>query len=546
MEQELEKISGTVEDVTYHNEESGFTVLLVDVDGDPVTVVGEVPEIAEGEEITATGSYKVHGTYGVQFRAELIERTLPATAGAIRKYLSSGAVKGLGPALAGRIVARFGDDTLTIIEKEPERLTEVRGISAEKARKIGEEYQRQFGIRSVMSLLASLGLPAATAIKAWRRWGANTADVLKSDPYALCCEEIGVEFEEADRMAAHFGVAGEDPCRLGAGLQYILRVNSRSGHTCLPKGKLLSLATEFLQAAPEGLENTLATLIEDNTLAAYAVGEKEYIYLQPLYRAESYVASRVCIALQLQPPQLEPMEDELDELEQAQGITYDPVQRRAIAEATEAGLLGKNIMGTGFDFELFVHTGAGRYICGEETALINSLEGRRANPRSKPPFPATSGVWGKPTCVNNVETLCNVPAILANGVEWYQNISKSKDAGTKLMGFSGRVKNPGLWELPFGTTAREILEDYAGGMRDGLKFKAWQPGGAGTDFLTEALTCRWNSKVSVKREAVWVRRWRWRLTMRSTWCRWCVTWKSFSPVSPVAGVRRAATVCRGA
>uniref|UniRef100_A0A914Z2H5 NADH-ubiquinone oxidoreductase 75 kDa subunit, mitochondrial n=23 Tax=cellular organisms TaxID=131567 RepID=A0A914Z2H5_9BILA len=140
--------------------------------------------------------------------------------------------------------------------------------------------------------------------------------------------------------------------------------------------------------------------------------------------------------------------------------------RRAIAEATEAGLLGKNIMGTGFDFELFVHTGAGRYICGEETALINSLEGRRANPRSKPPFPATSGAWGKPTCVNNVETLCNVPAILANGVEWYQNISKSKDAGTKLMGFSGRVKNPGLWELPFGTTAREILEDYAGGMRD--------------------------------------------------------------------------------
>ena len=338
MEQELEKISGTVEDVTYHNEESGFTVLLVDVDGDPVTVVGEVPEIAEGEEITATGSYKVHGTYGVQFRAELIERTLPATAGAIRKYLSSGAVKGLGPALAGRIVARFGDDSLTIIEKEPERLTEVRGISAEKARKIGEEYQRQFGIRSVMSLLASLGLPAATAIKAWRRWGANTADVLKSDPYALCCEEIGVEFEEADRMAAHFGVAGEDPCRLGAGLQYILRVNSRSGHTCLPKGKLLSLATEFLQAAPEGLENTLATLIEDNTLAAYAVGEKEYIYLQPLYRAESYVASRVCIALQLQPPRLEPMENELDELEQAQGITYDPVQRRAIAEAVQSRL----------------------------------------------------------------------------------------------------------------------------------------------------------------------------------------------------------------
>lgn len=161
--------------------------------------------------------------------------------------------------------------------------------------------------------------------------------------------------------------------------------------------------------------------------------------------------------------------------------------RRAIAEATAAGWLGKNILDSGFDFELCLHTGAGRYICGEETALINSLEGRRANPRSKPPFPASAGAWGKPTCVNNVETLCNVPAILEHGIEWYQGMTagKSNDAGTKLMGFSGRVKNPGVWELLFGITAREILEDYAGGMQDGLTLKAWQPGGAGTDFLTQ-------------------------------------------------------------
>jgi NADH-quinone oxidoreductase subunit F len=144
---------------------------------------------------------------------------------------------------------------------------------------------------------------------------------------------------------------------------------------------------------------------------------------------------------------------------------------RAVEEAKAAGLLGKNILGSGFDFELFVHTGAGRYICGEETALINSLEGRRANPRSKPPFPAAVGVWGKPTCVNNVETLCNVPAIIADGVDWYKSLARegSEDMGTKLMGFSGKVKNPGLWELPFGVTARELFEDYAGGMRDGLQ-----------------------------------------------------------------------------
>lgn len=158
---------------------------------------------------------------------------------------------------------------------------------------------------------------------------------------------------------------------------------------------------------------------------------------------------------------------------------------RALDEARAAGFIGKNVLGSGFDFELYVHTGAGRYICGEETALINSLEGRRANPRSKPPFPAAVGVWGKPTCVNNVETLCGVPSIIENGIDWYKTLARpgSEDMGTKLMGFSGRVKTPGLWELPFGISARELFEDYAGGMRDGFTLKAWQPGGAGTGFL---------------------------------------------------------------
>lgn len=160
---------------------------------------------------------------------------------------------------------------------------------------------------------------------------------------------------------------------------------------------------------------------------------------------------------------------------------------RAISEIKSIGLLGKNILQSGFNFELFLHTGAGRYICGEETALINALEGRRAIPRAKPPFPSSVGLWGKPTCVNNVETLCNIPGIVEHGVVWYKNISSkmSNSAGTKLMGFSGKVKTPGIWELPFGITAREVFEDYAQGMRAGLILKAWQPGGASTGFLTK-------------------------------------------------------------
>lgn len=158
----------------------------------------------------------------------------------------------------------------------------------------------------------------------------------------------------------------------------------------------------------------------------------------------------------------------------------------ALEQARAKGYLGENILDTGWAFDMHVHTGAGRYICGEETALINSLEGRRANPRTKPPFPQVAGAWGRPTIVNNVETFNNLPAILQFGSEWYINLSahKSKDPGTKIYGVSGKVRFPGLWELPFGTTAREVIEQYAGGMRDGLTLKAWLPGGASTDFLT--------------------------------------------------------------
>jgi len=158
--------------------------------------------------------------------------------------------------------------------------------------------------------------------------------------------------------------------------------------------------------------------------------------------------------------------------------------RAAIAEAREAGYIGKNIGGSGWDFDLHVHTGAGRYICGEETALLNSLEGRRANPRAKPPFPQVAGLWGRPTVVNNVETICNVPHIIAHGADWFRGLSqgKSEDGGTKLYGVSGKVRHPGVWELPIGSSGREILE-RAGGMKDGYQLKAWLPGGASTDFL---------------------------------------------------------------
>lgn len=157
----------------------------------------------------------------------------------------------------------------------------------------------------------------------------------------------------------------------------------------------------------------------------------------------------------------------------------------AIKEAYANKFLGKNILGSDYSLELYLHISAGRYICGEETALLNALEGKRAIPRSKPPYPAVSGLWGKPTLVNNVETLCNIPGIISNGSSWFKKLSLTDEDGTKIFGVSGNVKNPGWWELPIGTTVREILQEHAGGMRPDYKLKGFIPGGASTSLLTD-------------------------------------------------------------
>ncbi|WP_210466430.1 NADH-quinone oxidoreductase subunit NuoF [Rufibacter roseolus] len=198
------------------------------------------------------------------------------------------------------------------------------------------------------------------------------------------------------------------------------------------------------------LEGNPHQLIEGMILASYAIGaDISYVFLRWAYKKA------------------------------AQGIV------RAIQEAYAAGYLGQNILGTEFSLEMHLHTGVGRYMCGEETALLNALEGKRAMPRAKPPFPQVSGLYGKPTIVNNVETLCCLPHIVNNGPEWFKSLSRTQDAGTKIYGVSGKVKRPGAWELPMGVTIRELVEEYAGGMLDGYRFKGALPGGASTDFLVE-------------------------------------------------------------
>ncbi len=333
-ERELIKISGTVEDIIFYNEDTGFIVLNVSVNDELQTVVGETTLVNEGEEICATGFYTSHPTYGSQFKAQIIEKTLPSTANAILKYLSSGAIKGIGPVYAKKLVATFGNKTMDIIENSPERLTEIEGITVKKAQKIFEEYRKIYGVRTLMIFLTGLGLLPATAIKVWKIYGNDAENIIRQNPYILCCNDFDIDFNTADEIADKMGMAHDNTNRIEAGIVYILRHNSNNGHTCLPYNKLVSLACEFLEVGQDVVEDTCVKLCDDRTIIKYNNEQTDYLYLVELYNAESYVAGRLSLMLQLQDNDSNiDVSKQIEDIEKYNNITYDNLQKKAITEA---------------------------------------------------------------------------------------------------------------------------------------------------------------------------------------------------------------------
>lgn len=331
----METLRGTVEHVVFSNEDTGFAVLELDADGVLTTVVGELPGVAEGERVTLTGQYGSHPTYGQQFKAQICERELPATAAAILKYLSGGAIKGIGPRTAKRIVDKFGDEALETIEKDPERLAEIPGISKAKAAEIAENYQRIFGIRAVMLTLSRFGIEPAAAIRVWKQWGSLAGEIIAADPYQLCVESVGIPFEKADAIAMGLGQDPAAPARLRAGIAHVLGHNLRNGHTCLPKDKLLPTATGLLEVDTYLLEEALETAVEDGTFVSDTLDGQSFLYLPEYYEAETYIAGRVSMMLRIGTPDTVSFDKEIDAQEKALGIEYASLQRKAIGMALQ-------------------------------------------------------------------------------------------------------------------------------------------------------------------------------------------------------------------
>lgn len=333
MEKQLTVLSGTVETVIYANEDTGFTVLELNNGKELITVVGELMGAVEGEKLTLHGVYTVHPNYGTQFKASACERTLPATAAAIEQFLANGAVKGIGPVLASRLVKAFGDDTLEVMEKEPQRLTEVPGISPSKCEKIAEEVSRLFGVRMVMLFLSRFGIDAATSIEIWKRYGSGTQDLVSENPYVLCDESIGVEFELCDAMAEKLEIPMDSSYRIAAGILHVLRHNLNNGHTCLPYDKLLPTACQLLEQSENMVAAELQSMIDGMQLEMLDVNGRPYIYLPEYLSAERYVAARITTSLQLQYPEETDYSRKIAALEQKNGIHYADLQKKAIEAA---------------------------------------------------------------------------------------------------------------------------------------------------------------------------------------------------------------------
>ena len=336
----MEILQGAISAVVYQNYDNGYSVLRLNVGGgQTVTVVGTIPLPAVGERLMVTGKWSTHASYGRQFEAEFLERLMPQTSMEILSYLSSRIIKGIGPKMAARIVDRFGEETLVVMEREPQRLAEVPGISREKANAIGEEFRLQVGMRQLMEFFALHHLPAELAVRTYKIYGDTTIDLLYDDPYLLMDEGLEAPFGAVDRFAIELGVAGDDPRRVEAGILFELHYNLSAGHSFLPEEKLLGATAQLLSVEPESVAQAMIRLLEAGRLVRCALAGITVIYLPELYEAETYCAEALLAFGKSTFPEPRNLDRMIRNVAQASGIQYSAEQEQAIREAATSGLL---------------------------------------------------------------------------------------------------------------------------------------------------------------------------------------------------------------
>ena len=388
----------------YQNQENGYSVIRFTTDqGVTITVVGTIPMCTPGEHLAVTGHWEDHTTHGPQFRAEFLERVMPSGAEAIETYLSARAIKGIGPRTASRIVKLFGDQTFEIMEQHPERLAEVPGISPQKAKAIGQSFQKQFGMRKLLEFLLSNGLPGELAMPLYKAYGDLAMDALRDDPYLLTEDYFGAAFAAVDQFAVHQGIEAEDFRRVQAATVYTLRHNLGNGHTFLPAEKLCAATATMINVDPDVVRETLGDLNLAGKLVVDTLRDISVCYLPEYYEAETYVAQRM-LELSATPQQVpDRLEGTLRAVQQELGTEYASEQARAILTAARSSVMlltggpgtGKTttvngILGLfdrlGIKTVLAAPTGRAanrlKELCGREAATIHRLLETQFDPES--------------------------------------------------------------------------------------------------------------------------------------------------------------------
>lgn len=335
----LLELSGQVEEIIYRNEENGYTVIELMGEESMITATGVMPMLSVGEAVKLYGVFKNHPTYGEQFAVSAFERAMPESMDGILKYLSGGAVKGIGPATARRLVMEFGQNTLYVLENEPERVAKLRGISEKKAQEISEQLRSMIGIRELMVFLATYGISAHVAVNIWKYLGKDAITLIEENPYVLCGQGIGVSFETADRIALAHDQPKDARVRVRAALAHVLSHNRLNGHTCLPSDKLCLTTANLLEVEPEVCESALNEMLIDRSLTGAPIDGQECVFLPSLYDSEQYVAARIKMLLRYPAMVIGGAQEKIAAIEKQDGIRYAEQQKRAICDALTTGLL---------------------------------------------------------------------------------------------------------------------------------------------------------------------------------------------------------------
>ena len=338
--EEIVSVAGIVDYITYQNIENGSTVLEFSSDGELFTATGNVGDLYIGEKITLLGSWTVHPTFGKQFRIEVCRREMPETAADMLSYLSSGIVKGVKEKTAQKIVERFGEDSFYIIENYPERLSEIKGISKERAREIAREFKLRANEREALIALEKYGMTTAECLRVFRIYGKLSVETVEYNPYLLCSDGIGITFEKACAIADKLPGKPKDEFRINAGIFYVIKHNLYSGgHTCLPRVKLIPPCSDLLGVSADVVETQLDSLIETKQLVTEKIGTGDFIFLPDIFNAERNAANSILFMKRFAPKCFEDIDEQINKTELISGVLYNEKQRLAIRLAVEKGIL---------------------------------------------------------------------------------------------------------------------------------------------------------------------------------------------------------------